>query len=58
MAPMPSLSFLNSGDLLGSASGSMHIPLDFTMTQASLELLSLTEMMGNQAGQPGPGPNQ
>lgn len=33
MAPMPSLSFLNSGDLLGSASGSMHVPLDFTMTQ-------------------------
>lgn len=26
--------------------------------QASLELLSLTEMMGNQAGQPAPGPNQ
>lgn len=33
MAPMPSLSFLNSGDLLGSTSGSMHMPLDFTMTQ-------------------------
>jgi hypothetical protein len=36
MAPMPSLSFLNSGDLLGSTSGSMHIPLDFTMTQVPL----------------------
>lgn len=51
MPSMPSLSFLNNGELVGDGAG--HVPLDFTMTQASLELLSLTEMMGTQpASQP------
>lgn len=38
MVPMPSLSFLNPEDLVGdiSASGSMHVPLDFTMTQVRI----------------------
>jgi hypothetical protein len=47
MAPMPSLSFLNSGDLLGSTSGSMHVPLDFTMTQvpSAPQLLGLLMLL-------------